>query len=129
MTARMRGWTVRAFAQKRFHHHRSMGRAERGAVAAAFSYGQKDYYLGGSPLWQIFRGAYQMTKRPFVLGGAALLAGYAQALVTRTPRAVSDELMRFHRREQMRKLRAVFRSVLKFRRVNAFRLSAEQEHK
>jgi glycosyltransferase involved in cell wall biosynthesis len=51
MTARMRGWTVTAFPERRFHHHRSMGTAERGEVSAMFSYGQKDYYLGGSPLW------------------------------------------------------------------------------
>jgi len=129
MTARMKGWTVKAFPQKRFHHHRSMGTAERNPVAAAFSYGQKDYYLGGSPLWQLFRGAYQTMKRPYVLGGLAMLAGYAQAALSRMPRAVTPELMRFHRTEQMRKLRAVFRSLLRFQRVNAFRLSAEQEQK
>jgi biofilm PGA synthesis N-glycosyltransferase PgaC len=39
MTARMRGWTVRSFPQKRFHHHRSMGTAQRGAVSALFSNG------------------------------------------------------------------------------------------
>jgi glycosyltransferase involved in cell wall biosynthesis len=124
MTARMKGWTVKAFPQKRFHHHRSMGTAEKGNVAAMFSYGQKDYYLGGSPVWQLFRGAYQTTKRPLVVGGLALLAGYAHASVTRVPRAVSPELMRFHRREQMKKLRAVFRSLSRFEKVDAFRLSA-----
>jgi hypothetical protein len=125
MTARMNGWTVTAFPEKRFHHHRSMGTAERGNVAAAFSYGQKDYYLGGSPLWQLFRGAYQTTKRPYVLGGLALLAGYAQASLTRLPRAVSPELMRFHRAEQMKKLRAILRSLARLERVNAFRPTTE----
>jgi biofilm PGA synthesis N-glycosyltransferase PgaC len=128
MTARMMGWTVRAFPQKRFHHHRSMGTAERGNVAATFSYGQKDYYLGGSPVWQLFRGAYQATKRPLVVGGLALLAGYAHAWVTRMPRAVPPDLMHFHRREQMKKLRAVFRSLLRFEKVDAFRLSTGKEH-
>jgi hypothetical protein len=117
----MKGWTVRAFPEMRFHHHRSMGTAERGNISAAFSYGQKDYYLGGSPLWQLFRGAYQTTKRPYVLGGLALLAGFAQASVTRIPRAVSPELMQFHRAEQMKKLRAIVRSLARLERVNAFR--------
>jgi glycosyltransferase involved in cell wall biosynthesis len=127
MTARMKGWTVKAFPHKRFHHHRSMGTAERGNVSAMFSYGQKDYYLGGSPVWQVFRGAYQATKRPFVFGGLALVAGFTHATVTRMPRAVSNDLMRFHRREQMKKLRAVFRSLLRFERVDFFRLSAGKE--
>jgi glycosyltransferase involved in cell wall biosynthesis len=128
MTARMKGWTVRAFSQKRFHHHRSMGTAERGKVSAAFSYGEKDYYLGGSPLWQLFRGAYQMTKQPYVIGGLSLLAGYCWAWVTRVERAVSPELMRFHRREQMRKLNAVARALLRLEKVDAFRLAARREH-
>ncbi len=128
MTARMKGWTVKAFPQKRFHHHRSMGTAERGKVFAMFSYGQKDYYLGGSPLWQLFRAVYQATKPPFAVGGLALLSGYTHASVTRVPRAVSLDLMRFHRKEQMKKLRAVFRSLLRFERVNAFQLSVDPDN-
>jgi poly-beta-1,6-N-acetyl-D-glucosamine synthase len=123
MTARMRGWTVTAFPERRFHHHRSMGTAERGPVAAMFSYGQKDYYLGGSPVWQIVRGAYRMTRKPRGIGGAALLAGYAWAALRRVPRPVSDELMRFHRQEQHRKLRAVLRSIMTLRKPDAFRVA------
>jgi glycosyltransferase involved in cell wall biosynthesis len=122
MTARMKGWTVRAFPEKRFHHHRTLGTAERGPIAALFSYGQKDYYLGGSPVWQLFRGCYQTTKRPFVVGGTALLAGYAWAAITRERRVVSPELMRFHRADQMRKLRTVLGALFRLRRVDAFAL-------
>jgi glycosyltransferase involved in cell wall biosynthesis len=122
MTARMKGWTVTAFPEKRFHHHRAMGTAERGRVKAMFSYGQKDYYLGGSPLWQLVRSCYQTTKRPLIVGGLSLFAGYTWATLARTPRAVSPDLMRFHRAEQMRKLRAVLGSLSRFRKVDAFRL-------
>jgi len=123
MTARMKGWKVRAFPEKRFHHHRPMGTAERGKVAAMFSYGEKDYYLGGSPLWQLFRAAYQSTKRPYILGGASLLLGYTWAAMVRVPRAVSPELLRFHRMQQMKKLRAVFASLMRFEKINAFTLA------
>ena len=115
MTARMNGWTVRSFADKRFHHHRSMGTAERGAVAALFSYGEKDYYLGGSPIWQLCRVAYRLTKPPRLVGGLALLFGYTWAAVRRRERAVSPELMGFHRNEQMRKLRRILPSFLTLR--------------
>jgi len=124
MTARMRGWTVTAFPERRFHHHRSMGTAERGEVSAMFSYGQKDYYLGGSPLWELVRGAYRMTKRPIVGGGIALILGYAWAAVRRVRRPVTPELIRFHRREQMRKLRAVVRALASLKRPDAFRVAA-----
>jgi biofilm PGA synthesis N-glycosyltransferase PgaC len=127
MSARMHGWKVTAFPEKRFHHHRSMGTAERSEVSAMFSYGEKDYYLGGSPVWELVRGAYRMTKRPVVGGGVALLLGYAWAAVRRVRRPVTPELMRFHRREQMRKLRAVVQALVCFKRPDAFRVAAGRQ--
>ena len=117
-TARMKGWKTRSFPEKRFHHYRTLGTAGRSRVAASFSYGEKDYYLGGSPLWQLFRVAYRATKQP--LDGAALLTGYCWAAARRMRRPVSRELMRFHRREQMKKLRNIFSTLLKFRKINNF---------
>ena len=122
MTARMVGWKVRSFPEKRFHHYRTMGTAERGPLRALFSYGEKDYYLGGSPIWELFRVTYRLAKKPVLLGGLALLAGYAWAALRRTKRAVTPELMHFHRREQMKKLRAIFRSLLSFKKVDSFRI-------
>jgi hypothetical protein len=121
MTARMKGWRVRSFAEKRFHHHRSMGTAGRGALRALFSYGEKDYYLGGSPVWELFRVIYRMAKKPVLLGGLALFAGYTWAALRRTKHAVSPELVRFHRREQMKKLGAIICTLLSFKKVNSFR--------
>jgi hypothetical protein len=46
--------------------------------------------------------------------------GYFAALLQRQQRAVSRELMQFHRREQMQKLRSIFGSLLSFKRVNNF---------
>jgi glycosyltransferase involved in cell wall biosynthesis len=126
MTARMQGWKVRCFAGKRFHHHRTMGTAERGVLAALFSYGEKDYYLGGSPVWQLFRVAYRMTKKPRITGGLALFFGYFSAALRRLERPVTPELMRFHRREQMKKLRAIFRTLLRFKKVDNFSLTTAQ---
>jgi glycosyltransferase involved in cell wall biosynthesis len=125
-TARMKGWKTRSFPEKRYHHYRPMGTAERGGLAALFSYGEKDYYLGGSPVWQLFRVCYRSTKRPFLLGGIALLSGYCWAALRRLKRPVSRELIRFHRREQMQKLRAIFRAVLKRQKIDSFRVATEQ---
>ena len=126
MTARMKGWKTKSFAEKRFQHHRLMSSAERGFLAAHFSYGQKDYYLGGSPLWELFRVGYRLVKKPRLVGGLAVGAGYCWAALTRMKRPVSRELIRFHRAEQMKKLRAIFRSLRKLRKVDNFRLTTEQ---
>lgn len=127
-TARMKGWKTQSFSQKRFHHYRHMGTAEASGVGALFSYGQKDYYLGGSPIWQLFRVCYRSTKRPFLVGGFALLSGYCWAALKRVKRPVSPELMRFHRREQMTKLRSILRSIVARRRVDNFTLAADRDN-
>jgi poly-beta-1,6-N-acetyl-D-glucosamine synthase len=122
MTARMIGWNTRSFREKSFLHHRPLGTADRGAFAKNIAYGKKDYILGGHPLWELLRCSYQMTKRPFVVGGAALLLGYTIGALTRAERPVSAELMRFHRREQMLKLKNIISSLSKFKKINNFEL-------
>ncbi|HJS66394.1 MAG TPA: glycosyltransferase family 2 protein, partial [Nitrospiraceae bacterium] len=96
-TARMRGWKTRSYREKYFFHHRSLGTAERSVLASGFSYGEKDYYLGGHPVWELFRVLYKMTKKPYVIGGVVLGLGYLWAFLRRVPRPVSGELMKFHR--------------------------------
>jgi len=44
----------------------------------------------------------------------------------RLKRPVSRELIRFHRREQMQKLRAIFRAVLKRQKIDTFRVATDQ---
>jgi poly-beta-1,6-N-acetyl-D-glucosamine synthase len=105
-TARMRGWRTQTFCDMVCRHHRAMGTAESSKLKARFRQGAKDYALGGHPLWQSFRSVYQMRFRPYGVGGMALMAGYLWALVTRRARTAGPELMRFHRREQLARLKS-----------------------
>jgi glycosyltransferase involved in cell wall biosynthesis len=123
-TARMIGWKTRSFRERKFFHYRRLGTAERGVLASLFSYGEKDYYLGGHPLWEICRVAYRAAKKPYIFGAAALGAGYIWAFLRQTKRPVSDKLMRFHRKEQMAKLKAIMNSKMRFRRVDNFDVAA-----
>ncbi len=108
ISARMKGWKTRTFTDKFCLHHRGMGTAQRGPIHARFKSGAKDYAIGNHLVWELFRSAYQMTRKPFVVGGIALGAGYLWASVRRVQRPVSPELMRFLRREQMHRLTKVF---------------------
>lgn len=121
-TARMKGWKTQSFREKCFNHHRILGTAETGKAGKSFAYGKKDYYMGGHPLWETFRCTYQLLKRPYVVGGTMLFAGYFAALLTGEKRVVSDDLMRFHRREQMMKLKAILLSLVRFKRIDSFGL-------
>jgi len=107
-TARMKGWQTRTFLERSCLHHRPMGTATVGNFRALYKLGKQDYYLGGHFLWQVFRGAFQLTRRPWIIGGFCLFAGYCSAMLSRTPRSVSPELMEFHQGEQMLRLRNFF---------------------
>jgi poly-beta-1,6-N-acetyl-D-glucosamine synthase len=102
--ARMKGWKTRTFTEEICFHHRNMGMAQHGVLTARFRSGRKDYSIGNHPIWELFRSVYQMTKRPYVIGGLVLLSGYMCALAQREERPVPRELVAFVRREQMRRL-------------------------
>jgi biofilm PGA synthesis N-glycosyltransferase PgaC len=107
-TARMKGWRTRTFLEKVCHHHRPMGTAVAGRFKALYRLGQQDYVLGGHPLWELCRAAFQMTRKPYAVGGLVLLVGYVRGLLGGFERPVSPELVRFHRAEQMQRLRLAF---------------------
>ena len=108
VTSRMKGWKTRTFTERECLHHRAMGTAEASKLAAKFRIGENDYTIGNHPLWEVFRTAYQATKKPYLLGGAAILCGYLSAAARREPRPVSPELVRFCRSEQIQRLARFF---------------------
>lgn len=124
-TARMTGWKTKSFREKSFFHHRHLGRAERGVLAGTFSYGEKDYYLGNHPVWELFRVAYRMTKPPYLISGFALGLGYLSAMVRRIKRPVTTELLKFHRHEEMRKLGAILKCLVTFTPLDSFSVRSE----
>ena len=116
-TARLKGWQTKSFDEKFFYHHRRMGATQSNTWKARFDYGRKDYLLGNHPLWQIFRISFQMMKRPYVLGGLALLSGYCYSLASRMERPVAADLLRFHRQEQLQRLKHLLVHFLKTGRL------------
>ncbi|MGO9612436.1 MAG: glycosyltransferase [Dissulfurispiraceae bacterium] len=108
-TARMKGWKTRTFTEKVCYHHRKMGTGRSGVFSVWFRHGLEDYYLGGHPVWEVFRSMYQMTNKPYIVGGLLLMSGYIWASLKRLKRPVSQELMKFHRAEQMSRLWRIFR--------------------
>ena len=107
-TARMKGWQTRTFTEKTCLHHRKIGTGTDSALMAHFRYGQKAYYVGGHPLWELLRGIFRMRTKPRVLGGLYFQTGFVWAAITRMERPVPVELVAFHRSEQMSRLRGIF---------------------
>jgi glycosyltransferase involved in cell wall biosynthesis len=109
ISARMKGWKTRTFTEMVCLHHRTMGTAQRGVLHSKYRLGIKDYAVGNHPLWELCRVGYQMKQPPRCLSGIALGAGYLGAWLRRTKRPVGPELVRFHRQEQMQRLRKFLR--------------------
>jgi poly-beta-1,6-N-acetyl-D-glucosamine synthase len=109
LSARFHGWKTRTFPERVCGHHRKMGTAEQNNLRAKFKLGWKDRSVGNHPLWELFRAVYQMTKPPYILGGLSLGLGYLSGLVQRIEIPISPEMVEFVRREQMQRLKKVFR--------------------
>jgi biofilm PGA synthesis N-glycosyltransferase PgaC len=106
LSARMRGWRTRTYTEKQSVHGRPMGSINHQyKIVADFKLGQKDYWLGFHPVWEIFRSFYQMIRKPYLIGGAALFIGYFWGMLRRLERPVSRELIEFQRHDQMNRLR------------------------
>ena len=114
VTARIKGWKTETFTEKYCNHHRTMGTAKNHIFKATFISGYGDYRMGVHPLWQICRSIYQMSRKPFILGGSILLIGYCWAWVKQAPKPVSQEFVNFRGKEQMKWLKEYFFKALHF---------------
>lgn len=119
LTARMKGWQTRTFTEKTCIHHKKTQAGRHARFTATFRSGYHDYLMGGHPVWQCFRSAYQMSKKPFFVGGLALLTGYLWAMLTRAERLVPRALINFRRKEQMHRLKGLFKNLFYRQKVNA----------
>jgi GT2 family glycosyltransferase len=122
MTARMKGWRTRTFTEKVCEHHRKTQSGKHSSLVAEFRSGYHDYLMGSHPLWQLFRCMYQSSKRPLLIGGALLFAGYFWALWRRAKRPITKELVAFRKEEQMRRLRRLIAASMPFRRPGSVSL-------
>jgi poly-beta-1,6-N-acetyl-D-glucosamine synthase len=104
LTARSKGWKTQTFTGKIARHQRVIGTAENGPLKSRFILGKRDWMIGNSALWEMCRGMYQMTKRPVLLRGIAIVMGYLWAACSGVERPVARELRAIRRKEQMEHL-------------------------
>jgi glycosyltransferase involved in cell wall biosynthesis len=101
--AMMLGYHTRHFPHIRAYHHRPQGMAGplwRARMAA----GRAAYRSGYSTLFMLVRTIRQLGMRPRLLGSAMMLAGFFEGYLRRLPRPAPPELVRFVRRQQLRRL-------------------------
>jgi poly-beta-1,6-N-acetyl-D-glucosamine synthase len=101
--AMMLGFRTRSFRHIRAYHHRPQG-AAGGLWQAHMAAGRAAYNVGYSPLFVAARALRLGFKWPPLVGGMGLVAGYLEGALQHSPRPVSPALIRFVRRQQLRRL-------------------------
>lgn len=101
--ALMAGFTTRSFRHIRAFHHRPQGVAG-GRWRGRLAMGRAAYLVGYSPLFMLARAVRRLGLRPPLLGSALMVAGYFEGYLRRWPRSVPADVIRFVRRQQLRRL-------------------------
>ena len=126
-TARMKGWKTRSFPEKRFHHYRTLGTAGRSRCGSKFFIWRKGLLFRRFAFVAAISRGLSMPQSNRLMAWRSLRLLLGSHTADKTP--VSRELMRFHRREQMKKLRTIFSAVLKIQEGRQFLIEngAKQE--
>jgi biofilm PGA synthesis N-glycosyltransferase PgaC len=107
--ARMKGWEVRCFPEIRAYHHGMPGNSIREKVPICFRMGQMDYIMGALYLFMIGRCLIRMFQKPYVLAGLSMFAGFCWAAIKKKKSRIPEDLKRFLRTDQKRKIKESFR--------------------
>ena len=102
--ARMKGWEVEAFDELIVFHHKHSN-AIRGVLSESFRLGKLFYSLGSHPLFEIMKNIRRLSYKPFFLYAFTRMCGYMWPYFQRQKRPVSDEFVRYLRKEQLSRLK------------------------
>jgi glycosyltransferase involved in cell wall biosynthesis len=101
--ANMLGWKTRTFDGLPLIHHRETGGAD-GTWKNWVKNGRANYIVGYHPLFMFFKCVRRLLERPYLIVSAGLWYGYMTGYFSRAPRHQEPEVIRYLRREQMRRL-------------------------
>jgi biofilm PGA synthesis N-glycosyltransferase PgaC len=105
--ARAKGWEVETIPEIHVLHHRRVRTGTKSTFTMRFRQGMTNYSLGYDPLFQVASSLRQSAKRPYIIGGALILAGYVWARMHRTRQLLPRDVMHYLRSEQKARLRAL----------------------
>jgi biofilm PGA synthesis N-glycosyltransferase PgaC len=107
ITVQMKGWEVEAFEELNVYHHKH-STSSRGGINESLREGRMFYALGSHPLFEIIKNLSKIVEKPYFLHPFIRLFGYLWPFVRRQKRQVSDEFIRFLRKQQFDQLKAIF---------------------
>jgi biofilm PGA synthesis N-glycosyltransferase PgaC len=114
ITARYHGWKTRLYKDLQVLHHRELGTVGRSVYEARFSNGLTEYVVGFSFVYHAIRALSRVFERPYFVGSMLLLSGYMWGLLSRQPKVIPCEIVKFIRREQITRLFAMLLGKRKY---------------
>jgi glycosyltransferase involved in cell wall biosynthesis len=99
---RLLGWIAVSWDEPalNFEHLRPMGTSHKNWWTGRVRHGIGQYYMGTGPAYMLASAAFRMTRPPVVVGGIAMLWGYAKSLASRRERYGDAQFRQFLRRYQ-----------------------------
>jgi poly-beta-1,6-N-acetyl-D-glucosamine synthase len=99
---RMLGWRAESWDEPdlRFVHLRAMGSSERGIWTGRKRHGYGQYFMGTGPVYMLASSFYRAFRRPYLIGGLGMMAGYIQAAIGGGARYADPQFRRFLRQYQ-----------------------------
>jgi poly-beta-1,6-N-acetyl-D-glucosamine synthase len=101
--ALMLGFSTRSLRHIVAHHHRPQG-AANGVWDSRKAAGRAAYNIGYSPLFLAVRAIRLAWGWPPMVSGVALVTGYVQSALKKSPRRISPAQLQFVRRQQLRRV-------------------------
>ena len=109
--ARMRGWQVVCYPEMKVLHHRQTGIVGLNRFRVRFREGIADYTLGTHPLFFLVKSCRRIVWKPVIFSTVLMLFGYIWAFLRRYKRDVSKELISFLRKEQINRMKSIFKGI------------------
>ena len=109
VVARMKGWNVESFPEIVVHHHK-IGNLSRGNIKECFRKGMVAYSLGSHPLFEVMKSIRRMAEKPYLISVLIRMLGFIWPYFLKQNRLVSEEFIKFTRKEQLTQLRSLIAS-------------------
>lgn len=104
ITAKMKGWKVETFPDLIAQHHKTMSGVKT-RLRSYYRLGMMEYSMGFHPIAEVAKCVYRISGDP--LGAAVQLCGYLMACLSAAERPVSDEFVRFVRKEHADRIKSI----------------------
>lgn len=103
--SRMNGWDVSSFSELKVYHHRYTNTGGGSILKQYWRIGKMDYSLGSQGAFELFKCISRFGVKPYLIGSITRYTGYIWSSIIREKRTISDDLIKFTKKEQLKRLK------------------------